>query len=58
MAMQPQLQQLIQQMEGIKLKVSHGIVTGEHGSFYQSSLGQSYLPSRNGQLVEPTGNGY
>ena len=45
-------------MEDIKPKVSHGIVTGEHGNSYQSSLGQSYLPSRNGQLVEPTGNGY
>ena len=57
-AKQPQLQQLVQQVEDIKPKVSHGIVTGGHGSFYQSSLGQSYLPSRNGQPVEPTGNGY
>ena len=36
-AKQPQLQQLVQQVEDIKLKVSHGIVTDEHGSFYQSS---------------------
>ena len=58
MAKQPQLQQLVQQVENIKPKVSHWTVTGGHGSFYQSSLGQSYLPSRNGQPVELTGNGY
>ena len=47
-------------MGDTKPKVSHGIITGEHhdGSFYQSSLGQSYLPSRNVQPVEQTGNGY
>ena len=33
MAKQPQLQQLVQQVEDIKPKVSHGIVTGENGSF-------------------------
>ena len=47
-------------MGGIKPKVSHGIVIGEHYdvSFYQSSLGQSCLLSRNVQPVEHTGNGY
>ena len=47
-------------MGDIKPKVSDGIVTGEHYdvSFYQSSLGQSCLLSRNVQPVEQTGNGY
>ena len=58
MAKQPHLQQLFQQVEDVKPKVSHGIVTGEHESLYQGSLGQSYLPSRNGKLVEQTINRY
>ena len=37
-AKQPQVQ-LVQQVGDIKPNVSHGIVTGKHGSFYQSGLG-------------------
>ena len=59
-AKQPPIQQILQQVRDTKPKVFKGIVTGENhdGSFYQSSLGHSYLPSRNVQPVEKTGNDY
>ena len=45
MAKQPQLQQLVQQVEDIM-----GLLL--------VNMGHLYLSSRNGQLVEPAGNGY